>query len=641
MAAAESETVLVLDSDFVLPKGCVAAALELMAAAELEVGMLERRDSGADWEAAQALLADPVGQQYLDSAPRATSSTGLALLCSRRAFLHVRGLDERPELADHAGPDLVVRLARGSVPVEWLQGPAVTAYHLEPECARPAHHLETDKVLAARDTKIAEDPSIYRNLASWSVPRGLRPVLVTVAVSTRDRCAYLGDSINSILAQTFQDFELLVVDDGSTDGTRALVEGFHDPRVRYVAQEPAGISVARNRAADLSRGHFTAVHDDDDIMLPWRLETGLAHLQAGTDATYGAWVNFDDDDASMVLHYTRREFTPELLVFNGQSPAHATWMVPTALIRRLRYDETLSSAVDHNLASRMMWSGVRWRHVGKALFLRRLHPRQVSATDSSRQRSGAALTRFSAGFTASGSGRQTMREVGAATPFPEPLPERTDLFAAFSAYLPDHLVRRSAVVVNAVTNKVLALDRLDGVQYMLAEHDLFTGSLRLEMSELEQVTWQDLARMRERDLTGIRIEAERRTEPLPVDPDQPEPRLTAFDGLWRRLGEHMAALNAAAKSPAWLVFPRGLPTDEERDQLGAPQRAFTLVAAADHGDRAAIAAVGYAYWEDAIAAMLRLPEPVESGRLLLCDPGVHRTKDIFAKLESARGEATT
>ena len=459
-----------------------------------------------------------------------------------------------------------------------------------------------------------------------------RPVLVTVCISTKDRCGYLADSINSVLAQSFSEFELIIVDDGSTDDTKAVVESFADPRVKYIYKASGGISSARNVGADASIGHYTAVHDDDDIMLPWRLEVGLAGLREDVDATYGAWVNFDDVDAAMILHMTRLEFTQDLLVFNGMGPAHSTWMVKTALIRRLRYDETLSSAVDHNLASRMMWSGVRWMHIGRVVFLRRMHGGQVSAVDADRQKSGARLTRYAAGFPASWSGRRTMREHGAKTPHPSPLPERNDLFTAFSPYLPDHLVRRHAVVVNNVTNKVIAMDRADGVEYMLAENDLFTGRLRMEVSEVSNISWADLVRMRRLGVTGVVIEASRRAAAVATPPDDQVPLVN--DAVWRRLHELMRDLNTSGKSPAWLLSPGDQLSAVEIEQLGRPARAVRLSAGGDGGARVRLSAVGYSYWEDAVAAMRRVPEAVEEGRMFYCDTVPRNAELIFRELRA-------
>ena len=634
VAVADADLVLVLEEDMLLPPGAVKAAVAKMRASDdAAAAHLETRDSAEAHELGEAVaVVAASSSRYLESSPRATSNRGLALVCKRDAFLHVRGLDERSSAADHASQDLLARLSRAGFVVEWLNGPAVAAYHFSANiCPSTGHGVEGDHKRKAHDEFIASDTSIFRNLTEWSVPPEERPVLVSVCISTKDRCEYLADSINSVLAQSFAEFELIIVDDGSTDDTEAVVKSFDDTRVRYIHKATGGISSARNVGADASIGHYTAVHDDDDIMLPWRLEAGLAALTEGVDATYGAWVNFDDVDARMVLHMTRAEFTQDLLVFNGMGPAHSTWMVSTALVRQLRYDETLSSAVDHNLASRIMWAGVRWVHVGRVLFLRRMHGGQVSAVDADRQKSGARLTKFSAGFTASWSGRRTMREHGAKTPHPPAIPERNDLFAAFSPYLPDHLVRRHAVVVNNVTNKVIAMDRSDGVEYMLAENDLFTGRLRMEVSEVADITWADLVRMRRLGVTGVSIEAEPRDAQGVSAVGAPGEGMaqSVDDAVWKRLHELMRDLNGRGKSPAWLLSPGRRLSPSEIAMLGKPDRAVRLSAGGDNGARVRISAVGYSYWEDAVAAMRRIPEAVSEGRIFYCDTVARSPEPIF------------
>ena len=443
-----------------------------------------------------------------------------------------------------------------------------------------------------------------------------------------------------MLAQTFSEFELIVVDDGSEDNTREVVEGFADARVRYVHQEPAGISAGRNRAADESVGYFTAVHDDDDLMLPWRLETSIAGITADVDASYGAWVNFDDETAAMSLHITRG-FSQELLAFNGQGPGHATWLVPTHLIQTFRYDETLSSSVDHNLASRLMWSGVRWHHVGKVLFIRRVHSRQVSAVDSGRQRSAAFLTRYAAIAAAAPSGRRTLRKEGTALKYPD-IPEKSRLFEAFGAYLPDHLVTRTGLVVNNVTNKIIALDRYDGVDYMMAEHDMLTGRLRFEFSEVSAVTWEDLVRLRAKGIVGVKLTVKRRD----LSPAAVEAKAALLDvdfhqraasAVRRRLNELIADLAKKGKSPGWLIGTGPGLLESEIPLLGSPERAVKLSAAADEAHHFRINAVGYGFFEDALAAMKRLPDAVSEGRLLYLDTETRPSGSVLTFLASMDG----
>ena len=100
--------------------------------------------------------------------------------------------------------------------------------------------------------------------------------LVSAAIITHNRAHYLEDAIASVLDQSFGDLELIVVDDGSTDDTRAVVAQHRDPRIRYVRQEHSGKALARNAAVTLARGEFLAFCDSDDVWYPHRLARQVA-----------------------------------------------------------------------------------------------------------------------------------------------------------------------------------------------------------------------------------------------------------------------------------------------------------------------------------------------------------------------------
>src|SRR6185295_4472891 len=97
------------------------------------------------------------------------------------------------------------------------------------------------------------------------------PGLVSVIIPTYNRQEFVGVSIASALAQTYPNFEAIVVDDGSTDATRAEVSRFTDPRVRYYYKANGGLSSARNFGLDQSAGEFIAFLDSDDLWRPWKL----------------------------------------------------------------------------------------------------------------------------------------------------------------------------------------------------------------------------------------------------------------------------------------------------------------------------------------------------------------------------------
>src|SRR5579871_5705467 len=107
--------------------------------------------------------------------------------------------------------------------------------------------------------------------------------LFSVIIPVYERAAVLGNALQSVLAQTCQDFEIVVVDDGSRDDPKAVVDALHDPRIRLIRQENRGGGAARNRGLDEARGRFVALLDSDDVFLPHHLETMRGLLKDTTD----------------------------------------------------------------------------------------------------------------------------------------------------------------------------------------------------------------------------------------------------------------------------------------------------------------------------------------------------------------------
>ena len=100
-------------------------------------------------------------------------------------------------------------------------------------------------------------------------------MLVSVIIPTYNRAGYIGCAVRSVLTQTFEDLELIVVDDGSTDNTREILSGFDDKRLKTVYQENKGVAAARNLGLDLARGLYVAFLDSDDYWLEKKLEMQL------------------------------------------------------------------------------------------------------------------------------------------------------------------------------------------------------------------------------------------------------------------------------------------------------------------------------------------------------------------------------
>jgi hypothetical protein len=103
--------------------------------------------------------------------------------------------------------------------------------------------------------------------------------LVSVILPVRNGAADLSRALDSILAQTFADFELIAINDGSSDETGAVLDGITDPRMRVVHQDNAGLPASLNRGIALARGRYIARQDHDDLARPTRLEQQVAFLE--------------------------------------------------------------------------------------------------------------------------------------------------------------------------------------------------------------------------------------------------------------------------------------------------------------------------------------------------------------------------
>jgi len=128
---------------------------------------------------------------------------------------------------------------------------------------------------------------------------------------------YLGDAIRSVLAQTHQDWTMTIVDDGSTDGTAAIAEGFADSRLRLIRQRNAGVSAARNRGMVATKADAVLFLDADDWLSPEALTLLQAALNADLNAVaaVGAYrrVSARGPDGSLVLGRVHQPEAGDLL----------------------------------------------------------------------------------------------------------------------------------------------------------------------------------------------------------------------------------------------------------------------------------------------------------------------------------------
>jgi glycosyltransferase involved in cell wall biosynthesis len=126
----------------------------------------------------------------------------------------------------------------------------------------------------------------------------MKSPIVSVIMPLYNARPYVAKAIDSILKQTFSDFEFIIVDDGSMDGSAEVAQRFakRDQRIRFVRQSNAGVSAASNRGLALARGEFIARMDHDDISVPTRLEQQVAYLRGHAECVaVGGHAMFIDD----------------------------------------------------------------------------------------------------------------------------------------------------------------------------------------------------------------------------------------------------------------------------------------------------------------------------------------------------------
>ena len=115
-------------------------------------------------------------------------------------------------------------------------------------------------------------------------------MMFSVVICTYNRANQVGRAIDSVLAQTFADYELLVVNDGSGDDTAAVLDAYDHPRMRVIHRENGGLSAARNSGISAARGRFVAFLDDDDTVSPRWLDGLAAGVGDSTGFTACTWI---------------------------------------------------------------------------------------------------------------------------------------------------------------------------------------------------------------------------------------------------------------------------------------------------------------------------------------------------------------
>jgi hypothetical protein len=217
------------------------------------------------------------------------------------------------------------------------------------------------------------------------------PPRVSVLLAVHNDARFLPATLASLFGQTMTDFELVTVDDASTDATAALLRGIDDPRLRYLRNERnLGQVPSLNRGLADCRGEFVARIDGDDVCEPDRFREQLAYLEARPAligcATWTTEIDPDDhvigaqeppDDAEHVrwsLCHTNRLYHPSMMLRRA------------ALVEASGYDERFPASEDYELWTRLIAGGARIGVVPRRLLRYRRRPGSISDVHRDRQR---------------------------------------------------------------------------------------------------------------------------------------------------------------------------------------------------------------------------------------------------------------
>jgi glycosyltransferase involved in cell wall biosynthesis len=212
---------------------------------------------------------------------------------------------------------------------------------------------------------------------------------VSVIMAVKDGQKYLRQAIDSVLGQTFGDFEFVIIDDGSIDGSLPIIERYADPRIRLlINRDHRGLSESLNAGLHAARGEYVARMDADDVCLPERLERQVSFLDRHPGiVVLGTGIRLIDEQGQAIQDVplpADNDLIKWQLGFLNPI-AHPSVMMRAAAVRLAGgYDPRLIHAQDYDLWWRLS-AGNRLANLSDILMLLRQHPGQVSQANRSEQ----------------------------------------------------------------------------------------------------------------------------------------------------------------------------------------------------------------------------------------------------------------
>ena len=205
---------------------------------------------------------------------------------------------------------------------------------------------------------------------------------VSIIMSVYNGENYLNTAIDSILNQSFTDFEFIVINDSSSDTSKLIIQSYEDDRIVYLENEQnIGLAASLNKGIAIAKGKYIARMDDDDVAYPERLNRQISFLEENPEVgVLGTYAKLIGDHKGIRKHSTNSEELKIRTLFSCQF-CHPTVMMRKSVLdeHELNYNEEFKTAQDYELWSRLM-KYTNFSTLPEILLDYRVHDKQVSCT---------------------------------------------------------------------------------------------------------------------------------------------------------------------------------------------------------------------------------------------------------------------
>ncbi|WP_191092378.1 glycosyltransferase family 2 protein [Francisella sp. SYW-2] len=214
----------------------------------------------------------------------------------------------------------------------------------------------------------------------------MNDIMVSVVMSVYNAEKYLFQSVESILNQSFKNFEFIIIDDGSTDNSLSIIKKFQkaDNRIIVVSRENKGLVYSLNEGISLARGKYIARMDADDVCLKSRLEKQVLFLEKNKDIiACGTWIRIFCDSYTKILKFPSDNMSCISRLIFGVPIAHPSAMINKLFLDKLKksdgfiYDEGMEYIEDYNLWVRLSRYG-RYSNIEEVLVNYRDTPNSIT-----------------------------------------------------------------------------------------------------------------------------------------------------------------------------------------------------------------------------------------------------------------------